>query len=47
MQTQVESKLQFVTSKLKPDSRLFLVGHSFGAYIALKLLEKGKIVTIG
>ena len=40
---QIESKLQFITAKLEPGTKIHLIGHSFGAYIALKLFEKGKI----
>ena len=39
---QIESKLQFITSKLEPGTKIHLIGHSFGAYIALKLFEKGR-----
>ncbi|XP_063694888.1 lipid droplet-associated hydrolase-like [Bolinopsis microptera] len=38
---QIESKLQFITAKLEPGTKIHLIGHSFGAYIALKLFEKG------
>ena len=39
---QVLSKMAFIKEQLEPDTKLYLVGHSFGAYIILQMLEKGR-----